>query len=136
MIRQGKAVVVRRREQLSDLTSVSGWQSERMRFWKMHGLGNDDIGTDSRNQKISDVKAAKLAKKLCERRFSVGADGLLLVCNSTVADVKMRILNADGSEAETWVTASDASVSTATKTESLRKMSFRLRRCRALNMFG
>jgi diaminopimelate epimerase len=41
-----------------------------------------------------------LAKRLCERRFSVGADGLLLVYNSTVADVKMRIFNSDGSEAE------------------------------------
>jgi diaminopimelate epimerase len=71
-----------------------------MRFWKMHGSGNDYIVIDNRNQKISDAKAAKLAKKLCERRFSVGADGLLLVGNSTVADVKMRIFNADGSEAE------------------------------------
>jgi diaminopimelate epimerase len=41
-----------------------------------------------------------MAKKLCERRFSVGADGLLLVSNSKTADVKMRIFNADGSEAE------------------------------------
>jgi diaminopimelate epimerase len=69
-----------------------------MRFWKMHGLGNDYIVVDNRDQKISG--AAELAKKLCERRFSVGADGLLLVSNSTVADVKMRIFNADGSEAE------------------------------------
>jgi diaminopimelate epimerase len=64
----------------------------------MHGLGNDYVVIDYRDQKISD--AAALAKKLCERRFSVGADGLLLVCNSKVADVKMRIFNADGSEAE------------------------------------
>ena len=71
-----------------------------MRFWKMHGLGNDYIVIDNRDQKISDEKTAKLAKKLCERRFSVGADGLLLVCNSTIADIKMRIFNADGSEAE------------------------------------
>jgi diaminopimelate epimerase len=71
-----------------------------MRFWKMHGLGNDYVVIDNREQKISDVYAAKLAKRLCERRFSVGADGLLLVCNSTVADMKMRIFNADGSEAE------------------------------------
>jgi len=71
-----------------------------MIFWKMHGLGNDYIVIDNRDRKISDANAAKLAKKLCERRFSVGADGVLLVCNSTVADVKMRIFNADGSEAE------------------------------------
>ncbi len=71
-----------------------------MQFWKMHGLGNDYVVIDNREEKISDNKAAELAKKLCERRFSVGADGLLLVCNSKVADVKMRIFNADGSEAE------------------------------------
>ena len=100
MIRQGKAVMVREREQLNDLMASQGWQSEYMQFWKMHGLGNDYIVIDNRDEKISDRKAAELAKKLCERRFSVGADGLLLVCNSTVADVKMRIFNADGSEAE------------------------------------
>ena len=71
-----------------------------MRFWKMHGLGNDYIVIDNRDQKISDKHAAELAKRLCERRFSVGADGLLLVYSSTIADVKMRIFNADGSEAE------------------------------------
>ena len=71
-----------------------------IRFWKMHGLGNDYIVIDNRDQKISDKHAAELAKRLCERHFSVGADGLLLVSNSTVADVKMRIFNADGSEAE------------------------------------
>jgi diaminopimelate epimerase len=71
-----------------------------MRFWKMHGLGNDYIVFDNRDEKISGAHAAKLAKRLCERRFSVGADGLLLVSRSRVADVKMRIFNADGSEAE------------------------------------
>jgi diaminopimelate epimerase len=71
-----------------------------MRFWKMHGLGNDYVVIDNRTGQISDVQAPVLAKRLCERRFSVGADGLLLVYPSEVADVKMRIFNADGSEAE------------------------------------
>ena len=71
-----------------------------MRFWKMHGLGNDYIVIDNRDEKISGKQAADLAKRLCESRFSVGADGLLLVSNSKVADAKMRIFNADGSEAE------------------------------------
>jgi diaminopimelate epimerase len=66
----------------------------------MHGLGNDYIVIDNRDVKISDKQAPELAKRLCERRFSVGADGLLLVSKSTTADVKMRIFNADGSEAE------------------------------------
>jgi len=71
-----------------------------MTFWKMHGLGNDYIVIDNRDQKITDAHSTELAKKICERRFSVGADGLLLVSKSIVADVKMRIFNADGSEAE------------------------------------
>ena len=71
-----------------------------MKFWKMHGLGNDYIVIDNRDEKIRDAEATELALKLCERRFSVGADGLLFASNSTVADVKMRIFNADGSEAE------------------------------------
>jgi diaminopimelate epimerase len=71
-----------------------------VKFWKMHGLGNDYVIIDNRNEKIGSTDAAVLARKLCERRLSVGADGLLLVENSSVADVKMRIFNADGSEAE------------------------------------
>ncbi|MCL2288648.1 MAG: diaminopimelate epimerase [Candidatus Bathyarchaeota archaeon] len=71
-----------------------------MQFWKMHGLGNDYIVIDNRDGKISDQKASILAKQLCMRRFSVGADGLLFVCTSKVADVKMRMFNSDGSEAE------------------------------------
>ncbi len=66
----------------------------------MHGLGNDYIVIDNRGEKISGAQAAELAKRLCVRRFSVGADGLLLASYSKAADVKMRIFNADGSEAE------------------------------------
>ena len=71
-----------------------------MNFWKMHGLGNDYVVIDNRDGKIADKEAPALAKKLCERRLSVGADGLLLVSNSAKAEVRMRIFNADGSEAE------------------------------------
>ncbi len=71
-----------------------------MFFWKMHGLGNDYIVIDNRDYKITDLQTSILAKKLCQRRFSVGADGLLLVYNSAIADVKMKIFNSDGSEAE------------------------------------
>jgi diaminopimelate epimerase len=71
-----------------------------MNFWKMHGLGNDYVVIDNRDGKIADKDTSVFAKKLCERRFNVGADGLLLVYPSTKADVRMRIFNADGSEAE------------------------------------
>jgi len=66
----------------------------------MHGLGNDFIVVDNRNGAIGDLAAADLARRLCERRFSVGADGLLLLSKSAVADARMRVFNADGSEAE------------------------------------
>jgi diaminopimelate epimerase len=71
-----------------------------MQFWKMHGLGNDFILIDNRNGSIKQADMPGLALKLCERRLSIGADGLLFLSTSSVADVKMKIFNADGSEAE------------------------------------
>jgi diaminopimelate epimerase len=73
-----------------------------MQFWKMHGLGNDYVVIDNRDDKIPDKgkNLSNVASQLCERRFSIGADGLLLVYPSKVADIKMRIFNSDGSEAE------------------------------------
>ncbi len=71
-----------------------------MKFWKMHGLGNDYVVIDNRNGKITPSKTPALAQKLCERRFGVGADGLLLASGSKKADAGMRIFNPDGSEAE------------------------------------
>ncbi len=73
-----------------------------MDFVKMHGLGNDFVLVDlrARGQDRSDAAWAELATRLCDRHFGIGADGVLLALPSTVADVGMRILNADGSEAE------------------------------------
>ncbi|MGQ9641046.1 MAG: diaminopimelate epimerase [Candidatus Bathycorpusculaceae bacterium] len=71
-----------------------------LEFWKMHGFGNDYIVMDNRDQKIVDEEMSVLAKRLSERRFGIGADGLILACKSIVADVKMRIFNSDGTEAE------------------------------------
>jgi len=72
----------------------------RLNFWKMHGLGNDYIVIDNRGGELSEEELPDLAIKLCKRRVGIGADGLLLVCNSRVADAKMRIFNSDGTEAE------------------------------------
>ena len=71
-----------------------------MQFWKMQGLGNDYVVIDNRQEQIGNKDAPRWAKYLCERWFGVGADGLLLVCLSQAADIKMRMFNADGSEAE------------------------------------
>ena len=69
-----------------------------MRFTKMHGLGNDFILADGFNQTIPEPGEA--ARRLCPRRFGVGADGLILALPSQCADARMRIFNADGSEPE------------------------------------
>lgn len=69
-----------------------------MKIVKMHGLGNDFILIDNRQHQIADV--AKAALSLCHRRLAVGADGLLLIEHSETADIRMRIINSDGSEAE------------------------------------
>lgn len=69
-----------------------------MEFQKMHGLGNDFILMDEIDPKKYDLKA--LAIKLCDRHQGIGADGIILILPSEIADVKMRIINSDGSEAE------------------------------------
>jgi len=69
-------------------------------FWKMHGLGNDYIVVDNREGILPEEETNRAAERLCRRRYSIGADGLLLLCESDLADVKMRVFNADGSEAE------------------------------------
>ena len=68
-------------------------------FTKMVGAGNDFIVVDNRLNFIK-KDAAKLAIKLSDRKFSIGADGLILLEKAGKSDVRMRILNPDGSEAE------------------------------------
>jgi diaminopimelate epimerase len=68
-------------------------------FAKMTGAGNDFIVIDDRANAVGG-DARELAKQLCRRRLSVGADGLILVVPSTRADFRMRYFNADGSEAD------------------------------------
>ncbi len=70
-----------------------------MNFWKLHGIGNDFIAIDGRFDNILSSEYAELAKKVCHRKFSVGADGLLVVKNSQIADIEMVYYNADGSRA-------------------------------------
>ncbi|SNV74001.1 diaminopimelate epimerase [Veillonella rodentium] len=69
-----------------------------MRLTKMHGLGNDFI-------LFADSKGASkdytdLAIRLCDRRTGIGADGLTILVPSDTCDIRMRIINSDGSEAE------------------------------------
>src|SRR5215218_1152026 len=70
-----------------------------MRFTKMHGIGNDYVYVDCIRQRPPADPAA-LAREVSDRHFGIGADGLILVCPSERADARMRMFNADGSEAE------------------------------------
>src|SRR5688500_17584333 len=72
-----------------------------MRFTKMHGIGNDYVYINC----FDDVRLPKdlpaLARKMSDRHFGIGSDGLILICPSdNGADARMRMFNADGSESE------------------------------------
>jgi diaminopimelate epimerase len=67
-----------------------------MEFTKMQGAGNDFVVIEANNSRRD---WSKIAVAMCDRHYGIGADGLLLVTPSKVADFRMRIFNADGSEA-------------------------------------
>lgn len=69
-----------------------------MRFTKVHGAGNDFIMLDAMEGPLFDYRA--LAPRLCHRQTGIGADGLLIAERSESSDIRMRIINKDGSEAE------------------------------------
>lgn len=62
----------------------------------MHGIGNDYVYFDCFEEEIPNPE--ETAIRLSDRRFSIGGDGIILVCKSKIADAKMRMFNADGSE--------------------------------------
>jgi len=68
----------------------------KIKFTKMHGIGNDYIYINCFEEKIDDPSGLSIA--MSPRHFSVGSDGLVLICPSDIADAKMRMFNADGSE--------------------------------------
>ena len=69
-------------------------------FTKMHGIGNDYIYIDCFKEKFTADDAKKYAPIFSHRHYSVGADGIILIMPSDIADVKMRMFNYDGSESE------------------------------------
>ncbi|MHA2392290.1 MAG: diaminopimelate epimerase [Promethearchaeota archaeon] len=79
---------------------MANLQLQGLELEKYHGLGNDYIIINDNKWNIPEEKKSKLALILCEIHFSIGADGLIFVSNSDKADIKMRIFNNDGSEAE------------------------------------
>ena len=69
----------------------------QMKFTKMQGAGNDYVYVDARKM---EEDWPSLARQMSDRHFGIGSDGLILVQDSEVADLKMRMFNADGSEGE------------------------------------
>ena len=72
-----------------------------MNFTKMEGLGNDYVYIDcTKMNEEQIIEISKMAKKISDRHFGIGSDGLILICSSEVADFKMKMFNSDGTEAE------------------------------------
>ena len=69
-----------------------------IKFTKMEGLGNDYIYIDCTSKDINNP--SELSKKISDRHFGIGSDGLILIKKSKIADFKMQMYNSDGSEAE------------------------------------
>ena len=69
-----------------------------MKFTKMQGLGNDYVYVNCMEQMVED--AAETARRVSDRHFGIGSDGLILICPSDTADFEMRMYTADGSRGE------------------------------------
>lgn len=72
----------------------------KIKFFKMNGAGNDFIVIDNRDGVLANFDINHFVKMVCRRGKSIGADGLMLVERSNLADFKMRYFNSDGSEGE------------------------------------
>lgn len=69
-----------------------------MKFTKMQGLGNDYVYVNCFEEKVE--HPSELARRLSDRHFGIGSDGLILICSSEKADFEMQMYNADGSRSE------------------------------------
>ncbi len=73
---------------------------KKLQFWKMAGSGNDFIVMDNRGGEVPEKEMSRLVSRICRRRESVGADGVIFVVPSQRFDFGWRFFNADGGEAE------------------------------------
>lgn len=71
-----------------------------MNFTKLHGLGNDYVYVNCFEEKLTGVDLPELARRVSDRNFGIGGDGLILILPSERADFRMRVFNNDGSEAK------------------------------------
>ena len=71
-----------------------------MKFTKLHGLGNDYVYVNGFEENLCGVDLPELARRVSDRHFGIGSDGLILILPSERADFRMRVFNNDGSEAK------------------------------------
>ncbi|MFD2705422.1 diaminopimelate epimerase [Salibacterium lacus] len=71
-----------------------------MKFTKMHGLGNSYVYVDGFEEVVEEAGLSALARDVSDKNTGIGSDGLILIGPSDTADIKMRVFNADGSEAK------------------------------------
>ncbi|MDD3375608.1 MAG: diaminopimelate epimerase [Candidatus Omnitrophica bacterium] len=95
---------------------------KKLTFTKMCGAGNDFIIINA----SSGLNVKKLAQKICHRTDGIGADGLMILDKSRKADYKMRIINADGSEAEMCGNGARCMAAYILKTKTIKKKQFSL----------
>src|SRR5215204_2863614 len=88
----------RRFSAVLEVQRPGGYPWSVMRFTKMHGIGNDYVYVNGFEQPVDDP--AQVARKVSDRHFGIGSDGLILILPSDKADVRMRMFNVDGSEGE------------------------------------
>lgn len=69
-----------------------------MKFTKMHGNGNDYIYVDCFKESVAEDEAPEISRRVSNRRFGVGSDGLVLIRPSVAADCRMDMYNADGAQ--------------------------------------
>jgi diaminopimelate epimerase len=72
---------------------------KKISFTKMVASGNDFIVCENQKLKTDSLNLSKLSQSMCDRKFGIGADGLLILGKSKIANIKMRVFNSDGSEA-------------------------------------
>jgi len=72
----------------------------KLNFFKMQAQGNDYLFFDFLQEDVPQIDFSKLANKICDRHFGVGADGIVLISKASENDAIMKIYNADGSQAE------------------------------------
>ena len=72
----------------------------KIRFTKMHGCGNDYVYINGFSEKISNEDKPEFVKKVSDRHFGIGSDGVIFINPSDIADFEMEMFNADGTRAE------------------------------------